>query len=146
MSYIKDRIARNRAESAEYRAAYDEEAESLARRNERRAAVMGQVAAMRKARGVTQQDVATALNVSQSRVSQIERGGETLSVDYLLDLLELLKVKMVFLGEDGPSPVGDVVTTGGATRNASPSKGRERAQDGMAEVSSRGRGPQKATA
>ena len=108
MSYIKNRIARD-MEDPEFRAAFEEEEALLARQNERRAAVMGQVAAMRKAQGVTQHDVAAALKISQSRVSQLERGSETLSVDHLLDLLELLKVRMVLVGDDGPAPVAATV-------------------------------------
>jgi transcriptional regulator with XRE-family HTH domain len=62
VTYIKNRIAKNLAEDADYRAA--------------------------------------KLKISQERVSQIERGVETLSVDRLLDMTAALGLRMVIVEEE----------------------------------------------
>lgn len=106
MSYIKNRVAKTRETDATYRAAYDEEMALIERQTERRSAVMGQIASIRKSLGVTQQEVASALKISQARVSQIESGTETVSVDYLLDFLDLLNVQMVLVNRaDASRPI-----------------------------------------
>ena len=109
MSYIKKRIEENRARSAEFRAAYDEEVELLAREKARRQEVMRALASIRKSRHITQEAVAAAMGITQARVSQLERGAESLSVDSLLKLTEVLGVRMEFVTEDDAQRLGLVL-------------------------------------
>ncbi len=51
--------------------------------------------ALRKARGWTQVELARRLGVAQSRVADIERKPETMSVDYLFKVLAVLDVQLV---------------------------------------------------
>ena len=94
MSYVKDRIAKNRVENAEYRKSYDEEVRLLKQQQARREALMKRLASLRKSKHVTQQQVAKAMKISQARVSQLERGAETLSLDHFLAMLDVLGVTM----------------------------------------------------
>ena len=106
MSYIKRRIEKNRSKDAVYRAAYDEEVELLAREKERREDLMKRIASVRKSRHFTQEAVARAMKISQARVSQLERGSETLSIDNFLKMLDVLNVRLVFLSEDDVKKLG----------------------------------------
>ncbi len=100
MSYIKRRIEKNRLEDEGYRVVYDQEVELLARERERREGLMKHLAAVRKARHFTQHAMAEAMNISQARVSQLERGSEPLSIDSFLQMLEVLNVRVVILTDD----------------------------------------------
>lgn len=106
MSYIKRRIERGREESAEYRAAYDEEVALAEQEKARREALMSAVANLRKAAHVTQHQVADAMKISQARVSQLERGEETLSVDRFLDMLSVLRGHVVVLNDEDVQKYG----------------------------------------
>jgi transcriptional regulator with XRE-family HTH domain len=57
--------------------------------------MMRQLADFRKARNVTQEQLAKRLRISQERVSQIESGAETISVDRLLDFADALGIRLV---------------------------------------------------
>ena len=97
---LKDRIAKNKSENAEYRAAYDEEVELLSQQKARREELMKRIAAVRKSRHVTQERMAEEMKISQARVSQLERGAETLSIDHLLTMLEVLGARMEIVSVD----------------------------------------------
>jgi DNA-binding XRE family transcriptional regulator len=66
MSYVKRLIKEGCERSEEFRHAYEEEAQAIA--------AMGSLVELRKARGMSQNDVAAKLGVSQPRVAEIERG------------------------------------------------------------------------
>lgn len=100
MSYIKKRIEKNRAEDAEYRAAYDEETALLAQEQERRQEVMKRIASLRRSKHMTQRALAEAMSISQARVSQLERGVETLSIDSFLTMLDVLGARIEIVDED----------------------------------------------
>jgi HTH-type transcriptional regulator/antitoxin HipB len=53
------------------------------------------LAARRKALGLSQQELATRLNVSQNRLSELELAPERLTVERLLVALNLLGLEMV---------------------------------------------------
>lgn len=100
MSYIKNRIAKDRAEDPEFRAAYDEEVELIARETALRQELMAVVAELRKAQRLSQQQLAARLKVSQARVSQMERGMESLSVDSVLQMVDALHGGIVILSPE----------------------------------------------
>ena len=100
MSYIKSRIEKNKLADEVYCKAFDEEVELLAREQARREELMKRVAAVRKAKHLTQQEMADAMSISQARVSQLERGAEPLSVDSFLQMLEVLDLHLVILTDD----------------------------------------------
>ena len=91
MTYTERRIAKMMAENPEYRAAFVEEEELLAKELEHRQQLMSMVTAMRKAQRLTQQQLAEKMKVSQARVSQMEQGREPFSVDSLLQMIEVLQ-------------------------------------------------------
>ena len=97
MTYTERRIAKKMAENADYRAAYEEEDVLFAKEQEHRQELMSVVIAMRKAQNLSQQQLAERLKVSQARVSQMERGREPLSVDSLLQIIEVLHGSIVIL-------------------------------------------------
>ncbi len=66
MSYVKKLIREGCERSEEFRHAYDEEAQAIA--------ALRSLVDLRKARGLSQGDVAAKLGVSQPRVAEIERG------------------------------------------------------------------------
>ncbi len=66
MSYVKKLIREGCERSEEFRHAYDEEAQAIA--------ALRSLFDLRKARGLSQGDVAAKLGVSQPRVAEIERG------------------------------------------------------------------------
>jgi transcriptional regulator with XRE-family HTH domain len=99
VSFIKDLIAEE-MQDAEFRAAYEEEVELTRKEQERRRQVMTAVATMRKAQHLSQQQLAARLKVSQARVSQMERGTESLSVDSLLEMVDALRGGIVILSPD----------------------------------------------
>jgi predicted XRE-type DNA-binding protein len=103
VSYVKDRIAKNRTTNDEYRIAFDEEVELLAVQRRRREALMKRLSAVRKANHVTQQKLAEAMQISQARVSQLERGTETLSIDHFLTMLDVLGVQIQIVPKDEKS-------------------------------------------
>jgi len=99
VSFIKDLIAEE-MQDAEFRAAYEEEVELTRKEQERRQQVMSAVAAIRKAQHLSQQQLAARLKVSQARVSQMERGTESLSVDSLLEMVDALRGGIVILSPE----------------------------------------------
>ncbi len=54
-----------------------------------------QLRSLRKARGVSQSDLAAKLGVSQSRVAAIERNPAAVSVGQLIEILNILGVDLV---------------------------------------------------
>ena len=68
----------------------NEEEELLAKELHRRQQIMSLVTKMRKSQRLSQQQLAERMKVSQARISQMERGREPLSVDSLLQMVELL--------------------------------------------------------
>jgi transcriptional regulator with XRE-family HTH domain len=97
MTYTERRIAKKILENPEYRAAYQEEEELLAKELENRQKLMSMVIAMRKAQNLSQHQLAEKMNISQARVSQMERGHEPFSVDSLLQMIEVLHGSIVIL-------------------------------------------------
>ena len=66
--------------------------------------------AVRLRRGLTLKTVATAIGVSESMISQIERGQVSPSIDTLLGLAETLEVRLEYLFEGtGPAKSASVV-------------------------------------
>lgn len=106
MSYIEKRIARKMAESPEYRAGFEEEEALLAQELERRQQVMTVIAELRKAQHLSQQQLAARLKVSQARVSQMERGKESLSIDSVLQMVDALHGGIVVLSPDEIARLG----------------------------------------
>jgi transcriptional regulator with XRE-family HTH domain len=101
MSYIEEFIEKSRRESSVFRVAYDEEVQIAAEEKERRVALMKAMTQFRKAAKISQQQLAQAMQISQARVSQLEKGAETLSVDHLLEMLHLLGGKLaIFTTEE----------------------------------------------
>ena len=66
MSYVKKLIKEGCERSEEFRQAYDEETQAIA--------AMKSLVDLRRARGLSQDDIAARLGVSQPRVAEIERG------------------------------------------------------------------------
>jgi HTH-type transcriptional regulator/antitoxin HipB len=60
-----------------------------------RAQVLQTISARRRALKLSQQDVATKLGVHQAYLSDLETGRRTLSLDRLLDLLNLLGLELL---------------------------------------------------
>ena len=54
-----------------------------------------QVRSLRKARGLSQKDLAVRLGVSQSRIAAIESSPQSISVGQLLEILAILDVQLV---------------------------------------------------
>jgi predicted XRE-type DNA-binding protein len=106
LSYIKNRIAKDRAEDPVFRAAYDEEAELIARETELRQKLMAVVAEIRKSQRLSQQQLAARLKVSQARVSQMERGTDSLSIDSVLQMIDALRGGIVILSPDEVTKFG----------------------------------------
>jgi transcriptional regulator with XRE-family HTH domain len=100
LSYIKNRIAKDRAEDPVFRAAYDEEVELIAKETALRQELMAVVADLRKAQRLSQQQLAARLKVSQARVSQMERGTESLSIDSVLQMVDALHGGIVILSPE----------------------------------------------
>ncbi len=94
MTYIERKIAKRLAESKEFRVAFEEEVQERELEKERRVRLMSTLANVRKKKGLSQSQVAKLLNVSQSRISQIESGRESVSVDHLLKLVEILGAQL----------------------------------------------------
>jgi UDP-N-acetylglucosamine 1-carboxyvinyltransferase len=55
----------------------------------------------RQARGMTQADLAKALNTSQSAINRIEKGGQNISLDMLGRISEVLSSQIVSLNQPG---------------------------------------------
>jgi predicted XRE-type DNA-binding protein len=100
MTFIEKQIAKNKASDPEFLAAFVEEEENLAKELEHRRELMATVIAIRKAQGLSQVQLARKLKVSQARVSQMERGNASLSVDHLLQIVEELKGSIVILSPE----------------------------------------------
>ena len=66
-----------------------------------------QLRALRKARGLSQTQLAQRLGVSQTRVAAIERDPAVVSVGQLFEVLRLLDVQVV-LRDLAPAPTGGV--------------------------------------
>ena len=80
---------------------------------------------MRKARGLTQADLAKRLGVGQSRVADIEANPGAVSVEQLLQVLALLNAQLVVRDTQGPtdrlaSPAGGQDKTRASTTDAAP--------------------------
>ncbi|MBI1331566.1 MAG: helix-turn-helix domain-containing protein [Armatimonadetes bacterium] len=108
----------------------------LAKELELRQELMSMVIAMRKAQHLSQQELAEKLNVSQARVSQMERGREPLSVDSLLQMIKALHGSIVILTPEEVKNYGlqeKVVAKGDLFRKALDmrAKARGRAQKAM---------------
>jgi transcriptional regulator with XRE-family HTH domain len=65
---------------------------TAAQEMEARSRIAGHVRSLRKQRGWTQAELADRLNMSQGRLSQIERGGGSFSAEQFLELLKLFNV------------------------------------------------------
>lgn len=116
MSYADERIAKNRAASSEYQEAFDEEARLLQQQRTRRKELMKKLVSLRKSKRLSQKSVAEALKISQARVSQMERGEETLSIDRFLSMVEFVGVTLQIVPESGA-----VVKRSHPARRAAPS-------------------------
>lgn len=134
MSYTTDRIARRMAESAEFRAAYEQQLREEAEEQARRERVMKRFADARKARKLSQSQLGETLKISQERLSQIERGVETLSVDRLLDLAAALGLHIAILNEEDVHRHGleSFVATSELSRPIGPRGTRARVKDAEA--------------
>ena len=62
------------------------------------------VAARRRARGVTQTEIAHSLALSQSRYSELEQDPATLTLDRLLTLVNMLGLELVLRDAGSSSP------------------------------------------
>nr|WP_256489938.1 helix-turn-helix transcriptional regulator [Ideonella oryzae] len=76
---------------------------------------------LRKARRLTQAQLAQRLGVVQSRVADIERNPGAISVEQLLQLLALLDAQLV-VRDVPPPPAGPATLTGDVS--ASPPRGQ----------------------
>lgn len=96
MSYISNRIKEKMATSESYRVAMNEEIAETERETKRREALMASLGKIRQERKLTQSEVAKAMNLSQARVSQLEKGSESFSLDRFLDYLDTVGVSISF--------------------------------------------------
>ena len=103
MSYIKRRIEKNRAENPAYRVAFDEETERYTALQEQRRQLMHQFATARKSLKLSQKDIGDKLNVSQARVSQMERGEAAMSFDRVIELASILGLNLTLTSEETAS-------------------------------------------
>jgi transcriptional regulator with XRE-family HTH domain len=107
------------AENPEYRAAFEEEEAILAKELEQRQKLMSLVSSIRRSQHMSQQQLAKRMNVSQARISQMERGREPLSVDSLLQMVESLSGCITILTPEEIQQYGlehRLVTNGEAIR------------------------------
>jgi HTH-type transcriptional regulator/antitoxin HipB len=61
-----------------------------------------QVRSLRKARGLSQKDLAVRLGVSQSRIAAIESNPSSISVGQLMGILAILDVQLVLRDRQAP--------------------------------------------
>ncbi len=66
----------------------------------------------RKARGLTQAEVASRLSISQNRFSELERDASGLTVDRLLVLARMLGLELFVQRSGAPSGAGSSPTPG----------------------------------
>lgn len=76
--------------------------------------VAQQLRAFRKVRGLSQAELGKRLGLSQSRVARMESAPTQISVGALLDLLAVLKVRMVFSDTTTPAASRSVGTSKGS--------------------------------
>lgn len=103
MSYVTNLIEQYREEDPEFRAAYDEEVELFNQLQERRRKIMSLFAEARKTQKLSQREIGQRLNVSQARVSQMERGEEPMSFDRVLELASVLGLSLTITAENAAS-------------------------------------------
>ncbi len=121
MTYTERRIAKKMAENPKYRAAFEEEELHLAKELEKRQELMSLLCSIRKSQHMSQQQLAERMKVSQARISQLERGQAPLSVDSLLQMVELLSGSIAILTPEDIQRFGlehRLVTNGEALQKA----------------------------
>jgi HTH-type transcriptional regulator/antitoxin HipB len=84
--------------------------------------VSQQLRALRKARGLSQAELGKRLGLSQSRIARMERAPTQISVDALLQMLAVLKVRMV-LSDNAAPPAGPADASQASAKPSTPSQG-----------------------
>lgn len=74
----------------------------------RRRAIGAKVRELRKARGLSQVELAGRLGVSQGHLSQLERGAYSFTAEQLLDLLRLFNVSVSAFAPSSRDPLGEL--------------------------------------